>query len=72
MLAYISEIQRDRANTLSVLSNELVVLTNYQEGYFQGGEFQKQGDEWLEEVKFSLRALLARKEEYIRELKVVE
>lgn len=72
MLAYISEIQRDRANTLSALSNELVVLTNYQEGYFQAGEFQKQGDEWLEEVKFSLRALLARKEEYIRELKVVE
>lgn len=72
MLAYISEIQRDRANALSVLSNELVVLTNYQEGYFQVGEFQKQGDEWLEEVKFSLRALLARKEEYIRELKVVE
>lgn len=34
MLAYISEIQRDRANTLSSLSNELVVLTNYQEGYF--------------------------------------
>ena len=47
MLAYISEIQRHRANTLSALSHELVVLTNYQEGYFQGAEFQKQGDEWL-------------------------
>ena len=43
MLNYIAELQREKIIPLGEVTRELVVLTQYENGYFLNSEFQRIG-----------------------------
>ena len=67
MLNYIAELQKEKISPLSDLSRELVVLTQYENGYYQNKDFAVVVEGLVENFKGSLRGVYDRKYEFIRE-----
>ena len=67
MLGYISELQKEKILPLSELTNELVILSQYENGYYQHKDFQAISANLIEEVKAHLRDIYDRKYQFIRE-----
>lgn len=67
MLNYIAELQREKVMPLNELTQELLILTNYENGFFQPTEFQRTAEGLLNDLKTHLRGLHQRKFEFIRE-----
>lgn len=71
MLNYIAELQREKIIPLNEITRELVVLTQYENGFFQIGEFQQIMGGLIEDLKGSIRAVYERKYEFIRQLEQI-
>lgn len=67
MLNYIAELQREKIMPLTDLTKELIVLTQYENGYYQNKEFQGISANLINEFKGNLRSIYERKYEFIRE-----
>lgn len=52
---------------MSELGRELVILTKYENGYYQNKQFQNIAEDMLEQLKATLRSIYERKYEFIRE-----
>lgn len=52
---------------LNELTQELTILTHYENGFFQQAEFKRVCDGIIGDVKSSLRGVYERKYEFIRE-----
>lgn len=57
MLNYIAELQREKVMPLNELTQELLVLTHYENGFFQPNEFQRTTDSIIAQLKLHLRTL---------------
>jgi hypothetical protein len=57
MLNYIAELQREKVMPLNDLTRELLVLTHYENGFFQPAEFQRTTDAVLAQFKTQLRTI---------------
>jgi hypothetical protein len=67
MLNYIAELQREKVMPLNELTQELTILTHYENGFYQPAEFQRICDGIVGELKNHLRSVHERKFEFIRE-----
>jgi hypothetical protein len=67
MLNYIAELQREKIIPLGELTRELVVLTQYENGYFLMSEFQRVGSEFIASFKESIRNVYEHKYQFIRD-----
>ena len=67
MSNYIAELQKEKITPLTDLGRELVVLTQYQNGYYQNKEFQVIAGNLVEGLKDTLREVYANKFQFIRE-----
>ena len=57
VLGYIAELQREKLIPLGELTNELVILSQYNNGYYQPKEFQAIGGHLVTEFKAHLRSI---------------
>lgn len=67
MLNYIAELQREKIIPMTELSRELVILTQYENGYYQHKDFNLICNNLVESLKGNLRGIYDRKYEFIRE-----
>jgi WD40 repeat protein len=67
MLNYIAELQREKIIPLNEVTKELIVLTQYENGYFQTSEFQHIAEQLIGELKGNIRSIYERKYEFIRQ-----
>jgi hypothetical protein len=67
MLKYIAELQKDKLLPLNDLTRELVVLTQYENGFYQNSDFQTITARLIADLKTSLQTLSEHKYEFIRD-----
>ena len=61
MSNYISELQKEKISPLIDLSRELVIMSQYKNGYFQNKEFNTISNNILDNLKANIRDIYDRK-----------